>query len=317
MSTPDRLSSERIGLPETAAVLWRGKWLIVVVVVIAVAFTMLSLRQSTPHYTARMVVAPVEASSTSGAGGTISRTANALGLSNILSGQDAVSPIGLYIETMRSVGLAESLQERHRLLQKLFPGIWSEERGEWAPPSSFRFRVTSRIKRWLNFPEWAPPSPSTLADFIRGNVRVNSLEEQGLKEITFEYPDRAFALSLLRILHDGSDTKLKEAERERAKERLNYLNDQLRDVQVNDYRTVLVALLAREQQKMMLIQGNLPFAAEIVDPPSVSAAPTSPRPFLALVIAVITGTVGGIFLVLTIDVIRRVRRVSSKSVADT
>jgi hypothetical protein len=300
-----------LGLPEIAAVLWRGKWLIMVIVAVVVAATILSLRQSTPTYTARMVVAPVKASSSSGVGSTISRTASALGLTSALGGEDSVSPFGLYIETIRSVGLAKTLQEEHKLLQELFPGIWNEERGEWIPPSSFRFRVTSKVKRWLRFPDWTPPSPSTLASFIRGNVRINSLEEQGLRDVTFEHSDREFALRLLQMLHDGSDTKLKEAERKRAEERLSYLRDQLTDVRVTDYRSVLVALLAREQQKMMLIQGNLPFAAEIVDPPSVSAAPTSPRPLLSLVIAVIAGTAIAVFTVLTIDVIRRVSRMTS------
>jgi uncharacterized protein involved in exopolysaccharide biosynthesis len=55
------LAVREITIPGFVRTLWRGLWLVVAVVVLAVLATALVLKQQVPLYTATMTVAPAEA----------------------------------------------------------------------------------------------------------------------------------------------------------------------------------------------------------------------------------------------------------------
>jgi uncharacterized protein involved in exopolysaccharide biosynthesis len=76
-----------------------------------------------------------------------------------------------------------------------------------------------------------------------------------------------------------------------------YITQQLGTVQVVDHRTALISLLSTQEQRRMMSQVGLPFAAMLFDPPSASSAPTSPRVTRTLLVAVASGIVFGLLAV--------------------
>jgi uncharacterized protein involved in exopolysaccharide biosynthesis len=81
--------------------------------------------------------------------------------------------------------------------------------------------------------------------------------------------------------------------------RISYLDQKLQTVTFADQRSILIALLAQEQQKLMLIEADKDFVAQIIDPPIVPKSPSSLSPVTIALISAVMGTLlAGIILML-------------------
>ena len=85
---------------------------------------------------------------------------------------------------------------------------------------------------------------------------------------------------------------------------IEYIQQKLATVSITGHRQALTQLLSAEEKNMMMIQVDLPFAARIIEPPVVSEAPTSPKPFFFLALSVVVGGVLGVLLVFLVGALR-------------
>ncbi len=260
------------------AALWRAKWFIGLFVVLAVAVAVIALHYATPKYTAKMVVAPVSNGLGTGAGpvGGAAAAVSVLGL-NFL-GTKAATPFEKFQATVRSVGFAKVLQQRLGLLQKIYADYWDARNRRWKPPvrKGFLRENIDRLKAYLNMPVWVEPDERLLAKYL-GKIRFDPYETLPLFVISLEDKDPQFALDVLRAVYNEADAYVRTERARQVRDQLDYIRARLRSVTVGEYRQTLLAIISQKERELMILEANLPFAVEVIDPISVSAKPTSPR----------------------------------------
>ncbi|MCA3576317.1 MAG: hypothetical protein IOD08_03440 [Bradyrhizobium sp.] len=272
---------------------WRRTALVAALCVLA---AIVYLATATYKYRAEMRVmqAPTQTTSSSQQMNALSGIAAIAGIS--MSGSET-DLLPLYVEGLRSLAVARELARDPVLMRALFPGEWDSQAGRWRePPASLPSRLKSGLRSALGAPmaKWRPPGERELRDFLVKNIEVETSTKAPLTLVYFEHPDRKFALDFLTRLDRATDNLLRNRAELRASASIRYLSGELTRVELAEHRAALVANLAEQEQRRMLIRSPLPYAVEVFDPPSVSNATVTPQPPIVLLGAGILGILIGI-----------------------
>jgi uncharacterized protein involved in exopolysaccharide biosynthesis len=272
-------------------------WKIIGVSVFVCFLLSLWVLSGTPAtYTARMTVAPMPSEVSPGVNtSTLSSALSLLGQGGGLGGNQTFSH---YILLYSSLSMADRLEQKYHLLQQINSGSWDPVHQQWIRPQSWRPFFLGWLFSLSHLPMWTPPDDTTLAAYLKSKVVMeNSLKSD---VVTISYTDRnpAFARQLLMELHQEANDLLRQQAEERASQKVAYLEGQLRKIDVADYRETLLLLLSEQQKTLLLTQPGLPYAAEVIDPPSTSPIPTSPRPVLTIAVSIMVGGILGVLIVL-------------------
>ena len=240
------------------------------------------LRTTTYSYTTDMTVVPAQGGS--------GRVSGALGgLASIagvnLSGGDTVSPIELYMNQLRSRSLAESVARQNNLMVRAFPGQWDERTRRWREPESALTSTVRAVKRLLGLPiqPWRAPDGSSVQSLILGQVDIVKADRDPIVRIRFDHPDPKFARDFLAAIHLAADGQLRRSAVLKSTEYIGHLKSLLGREVVPEQRSALAELLVeQERTRMLASSASTPFAAEVIDAPYSTSAPTRPRPALVL-----------------------------------
>lgn len=300
----------RVDVVELARFLWQRKIVIAVFVLIALAGAILYLNMATYRYSARMLVTPPQ--NAAGAGqprglGSLSSLASLAGV-NMPAGPGSGNFM-LYLEGLHSQSAAADLARDKQFMRKVFPHEWNEAAHGWRQPRS----VLSSTKRFffdvLGIPNdrWYAPNASRLQEYIRTEVSVTEDLDTGTVTVAFEHEDPVFAPALLAALHRTVDRQLQEKSLSRAISYIHHLEKVLRTVTVVEHRQALIQTLSEQERIRMIASSSAPFAADIIDGPSVSLNPTRPQPVLVLIASMLAGLVTGIIAVVLAHNVRLLR----------
>ncbi|WP_029015171.1 Wzz/FepE/Etk N-terminal domain-containing protein [Niveispirillum irakense] len=287
-------------LKQLALLAWRSKWWGLATLALVVALALLMLARATPIYSATMVVMPPEPQK----GFDTSR-----GLGASLLGGLQASPgddkFTRYQEGMSSVVIAERLQKRHQLLQRLMPGRWDAANKRWLPPDGLMNNIRGGISSLFGLPPYAEPSSVILAEYIASQVTLVSRPRSTIVRVVYNNPDPAFAVEFLTLLHAEVNAYLRDEATAAATIRIRQLEQRLEQTTQGVHRNALLSLLEQEQRDLLLLDPALPYAATVIDPPYASSLPVSPRPLLTIFVALILGTVAGLVVALLVSGLRR------------
>lgn len=284
--------------------LWRGKFVIAACVAVALAVGFYRLTNFVPLYTARMIVA---------------RSAQAQDISpvreltaGLIGGsfrQQAATPFDEFTVLLGSYLLAERLEERHRLLRQVFPKMWDKDSQSWvAPEPTWRDMVKGYLGRYIDLPQWSPPTVHRLADYIGENVKVERIPESPLLMIVYRHKNAQFAGQFLTWVYAEADAIVREQHRRRVAAQLRYLRERLGSETKAEYREALIRLVSQNEQTMMLLDGDQRYVAEIVEPINVSDRPSTAGLVNTFVLSVAIGVFGGSFLVMAFVGVRAALR---------
>lgn len=275
-----------IDLRHLAAALWRGKWVILAMVLVAIGLGIDRLHSYVPRYMAKMVVSPSLSSDPSMLGGAAGRGAqlNALaGLAGLsIAGQAEATTFDRLKEAFKSFELAQTLDRKYGLFMRVYGGSWDPETKTWVRPEGWRFELDQKIAAFLRQPTWSPPNMESLARYVGGALTVTETKDSPFIEITVLHRDPEFALNLLKIAYDEADQLLREQDRREVNQRRNYIEERLSRTSLSDMRQVLLALMAQEERSAMLLESDLPYAARVIEPPFVSSTPMALSPPLEI-----------------------------------
>lgn len=266
---------------------------------------------ATPKYTAEMVIAPVIPDSPSGArlGGLGSLGAIAGGLG--LGGRTDTLEFQKYMELMQSRAIAARIADDQGIMRRVFHKEWNPSSRQWEPPSG----VVSGIKQSLagfgiESMGWSPPDDQRLQDWFDDKLKVREDPEKPFVRVLLSHEDPELALTLLRRLYGSTDGSVRRAAITRSANRITYIRDQIQRQTLAEHREALAGELGTQERTRILASSNAPFAAELVEPISVSARPTQPVPALSIGIGIGLGIIGGAGLALLLGALarRRARR---------
>ena len=299
--------SNEISLSDITAVLRQHARLLLLVPVAVLILAIIYLHLSEPKYAVTLKVTPTSSSQSAlpiGLTGLADLTGLAIPASN------ETVDFELYLEGLRARETAEAVTRDQELLRQLFSDEWNEAAGEWVEPGGLLRGLAGIAKAIVGVPrrEWHPPNAETVNEFLDDELRIVRDRTGPVVTIMLEHGRPEVAQALLAVVHQTVDSALRQKELDRTGAYVAYLREQLANVSVTEYRQALHDILAEQEKRRMVASSNLPFAAEPFGAPTVSVRPTSPRPVITLVSAILFGVLLGIIIALALHQVRRQRR---------
>lgn len=215
----------------------------------------------------------------------------------------------LFVAELDSLSLAERIQNRYHIVQKLFPQGWNAAQQEWEEPkpSTLWGRVVMFAGPYLHVPPWHPPDAADLQSYITRTVVIEKSDTGQLFHIHYSNSDRQFSHDFLNIVITELDALLKEREENYIERRVTTLNKMLSDTSIESYRAVLRDETIRNEALRFIIQADSAYSVDVVAPVQTPISPSSPRLTFLWSIAFSAGFLVGVFLVFARNGIRQYR----------
>jgi hypothetical protein len=287
---------ETLTLRQLRSRLYRGWALVSASTLITFGLAVGYLAWSTPLYTAEMAIAPPMQNYSDRAAGALS---GGLGLLAGLApgGNSGTNAAFLrYEKMMTSREVATRLVRDHQALQLIFPERWDAARHDWKPPRGIAARLKATVNHLFGHTVDTTPDITDLRDFIGKHLSVEvpaadmALEAPpAIRYVTFTFRDPGLATTFLIWLHQETDGVIREAELNRTRHMIDYLDDRLRRTTEVDERASLAQLLLDQERAEMLLTTGLDYSAEVLDMPGTPREPSSPKIALTLILGLLTG----------------------------
>jgi LPS O-antigen subunit length determinant protein (WzzB/FepE family) len=100
------------------------------------------------------------------------------------------------------------------------------------------------------------------------------------------------------ILVNEINSFYREKDRDDAQKAVDYLSEQILNINLADIKQVVAVLLQQEIQKLTLIEVNESYVYEYIDPPALMESKVGPNRLLIIIQAIIFGFILGSLLVL-------------------
>ena len=205
---------------------------------------------------------------------------------------------------MSSITLARELDEKYDLLRRVYANRWDVEQQRWRPLSDSDISLQEKVFSHLNVTNNHTPSVEKLAKYVGGKVQFEQIKKSDFWRVRVEDVDGDAALELLNNVYWTADELLREQDREQVRARQAYLRSRVDDAQITEIRRALIAAMMSEERTAMLLEGGLPYAAKVIEPPFLSENLTQPNLVLLIVMPAASGVLLGFLLVTLIAVFR-------------
>ena len=278
--------------PDLIMALWRYRLRILLAGLVFLLIGIAYLHLAEYRYTAEMrVVASQAPENNTGLGS--AKLGNLASLVGISADGEKASPFKLYIEELTSREVAAALVPQPAIMRTIFNKEWDVGTRGWRRPTPSPF--LDGMKALLGFPpqEWRAPDAARLQDYLRRSIKIDDDPKRTVTIIRFDHADPRFAIALLTALNVAADHHLKTAALTRANQFAKYLDARLATVVLTEHRVALAMALSEQEKQIMLASSDAPYAADLVEAPNASLAPTSPRAVIVLMASLVFGLVLG------------------------
>ncbi|PWC82391.1 hypothetical protein TSH100_23750 [Azospirillum sp. TSH100] len=273
---------------------WRwllGGWLGGLVLAVA-AFWLV-----TPAYTAAMVIGPTARVGSAAMGARVPTLngRDSAGVAEPGAGDESLSDFARYLELFGSGPVADRLASDPAILHALFPERWDAEAGHWRPATGLLPAVKRGLLALVGRQDWIEPDGDRVARALRDRLVIDMLRSGPMRRITIRHADRATAIDLLGRIAAATDTHLRSEAARRSAAQIAHIKLRLGAVTVAEHRQALSDLLLDQERVAMMIGVDLPFAADLIQPPGAGTLPDWPNPAIVVPLAGFVGLVGAGF----------------------
>lgn len=288
-----------INLKETFLILWRGKYFIILCVIIAALCASAFLRNQDNEYTVEYKLKKVSQDNNSADFSNFSGIAS---LAGIQLPSSSGGDYNLFKELIYSVEVSQKVIEKKHLIKVIFSDEWDDNIGKFtAIKKNILNKAVKQLKSMLTGDEdleYQPPNSKRLAKFISKNVKMFEDKKTGFLNLSIEHSRPEIALLLITDITNLSDQIIRDRYIKFSKEPLEFYKKKLNISRSREHREALAQLISKEEQKLMLASSSKYFTVEPITAPKISLYPTSPKPFLILAIAILSGFMLGVLIVL-------------------
>lgn len=272
-------NTDRLTLGEAIARVWRDKWLVGGVTILAAALAAVAAFTMTPIYRAQAVVAPVEsAPSNTGLLSALGSLTSAVGL----GGETPVTNKDEAITIMQSRAFTEQLVEDLGLLPILFEEDWDAAAGQWR--TSDPDEIPTAYDAWMLFTD---------------ELRTTSVDPaNGLVVVAIEWKDPNLAAQWVQ----EHIRRVNEITRRRvvtdATKRLAFLNEELTKTNLVEVRQVIFSIIQSQYNAIAVANTQEEYVFRTVDPALPPIDPARPQKLLMIAGGIVAGGLIGIAVAL-------------------
>ena len=153
------------------------------------------------------------------------------------------------------------------------------------------------LSEMANRPSWSVPDGRDLARFLRSRIQVQQIGNTPLRRISYRHPDPEFARLLLNRLYATTEHQLRAIAIRGNSRMIDEYERMVRATSDLEHKRALWATLIGHEQFAMMMNVDLPLAADLMEPAVCDALPDTPDPAMVLPIAFMAGLVLGLILV--------------------
>jgi hypothetical protein len=253
--------------------------------VAGVAAALLWLRLTPPLYSASMTVAPLAERGLAGMGARLPPPyAEAEGRLTLPGQEESLTDFRRFVAMLTSRPVAAALAADPEVLRRAFPEAWDagadEGAGAWRPPDGVGHRLRRLVASAAGRPTWSRPGVEDLARHLGERLMIEPVGATPLRRVSYRHEDRAFALALLGRLYAAADGRLRAEASRRGAAQVDHVRARLAQVTQAEHRHSLAEMLAGYERVLLLLEVDLPFAADLIEEPHAAALPDAPDPFL-------------------------------------
>tara|TARA_R110002167_G_scaffold45545_7_gene136845 strand:- start:1305 stop:2315 length:1011 start_codon:yes stop_codon:yes gene_type:complete len=205
---------------------------------------------------------------------------------------------------MSSLELARRLDQKYQMLRTIYASQWDAEANDWKVPVEEEPTFMQRFRRSLHQDQSMRPSLEALSRFVNGTITFEEVGLTGFWRVKVANNDKERAMELLNQIYWTADELLRDQDRVKIHRKIEYLESRISQTATVDFRRALIAALVKEEHSAHLLEGGLPYAADVVQEAFVSDMRTSPILIKTLGVPTIAGAAIGMFIVLLIAVFR-------------
>jgi hypothetical protein len=251
--------------------MWTGRLIIIAATLAGLLYGMYSAHSSGPLYSASMAISPAESDAigdigSSGGGGAAGLLAGLTGTTNTM----ALPKFTQFISSMGSVGVARELIKRHDLLCRIYRSDCDPVTHQWHERTGVREFFNGLLAKLGGLPD--PNGPRTeidLALYLRGAVVPSINKTNSLVTLTFEHPRPEFAAQVLSAVVATTNDHIRAQNRDVQKRYVEYLSQNAAKTTNVEQRQAIDTLLLQQERQLMMTEVDLPYAAKILDGPTV------------------------------------------------
>ena len=299
LETKSPETDDEIDLRELFLALWRGKYIVFLVTILAIVCASFYLRNSERKYSVKAVFKPVVEAS---GGPNLSGLSGLASLAGISMPTSSGSDFTTYQKLIFSEEVAERIFTNKGLVEELFGGEWSSDTQSFEAPQSGNIsKLKQRVKLLLTGAEkgkYIPPNPKRLSMLMASIFSIGVDSGTGFIAILAETSKPDVMVELISNASQQTDKLLKERFFATAEDTLEFYYQKLLTSRSPEHREALAKLISAEDQKLMLASKSSNFVAEPLTMPSVSLYPTSPKSSLVLALGFVLGIFLGAAIVL-------------------
>lgn len=249
-----------------------------------------------PEYTASMVVGPTARTGAAAMGARVPVPVGretALGVAEPGAGDETLSDFARYLELLASIPVAERLMADPELVRRLFPSRWDAEAGGWRAPAGPLSRLKRLCLALVGREDWVEPDAERVSRLLHDRLLVETVRTGPMRRISLRHADRDFALRLLSAVAATTDAHLRTEAARRSAAQIAHVRARLAGITAAEHRRALADLLSEQERVAIMIEVDLPFAADPVEPPAVAGRPDWPNPAAVVPLSALAGLVAG------------------------
>ncbi len=294
--------SEDVDFNEIFRTVWAGKLTVIAISFLFAALSIFFALSKPNIYKASAILAPV--SSEGSAGGLASLAGQFGGLASMAGinlGGSGGDKTAIALETIKSRSFIENFIEKHNLLVPIIAAKnWDMISDTLILDDELYDQTANEWIRDVKPPKKVSPSSWEAFSEFSKLLTINQDKTTGIVTIEIEYFSPVLAKAWLNFLIADINEFMREQDQKEAKDSIDYLTNQLENIQVTTMETVFYQLIEEQTKNMMLTQVKSEYVLKTID--SAQVPDEKAKPNRALI--VILGTVLGFFLSVLITLTR-------------
>lgn len=297
-------SDDEIDLRELFSVVWKGKWLILLITAVfavgAVAFAL-----SKPNiYSSSVLLAPATEDSNK-MGALASQFGGLASIAGINLGGGSSNSTDLAIAILKSRKFLTAFVNRHDLKAPLFAGEnWDIKTGELILDHEIYDTKSKMWTRDVKPGQALEPTDWEVYKVFSKLVVIGTDKDTGLVTLSIEFLSPILAKQWVEWLIIDLNQEIKLADSEEVDRNISFLQSQLEITKLADMRTIFYQLIEEQLKTKMLSQVKTEYTFKTIDPAVVAEEKSKPKRALICVLGTLLGGMLGVALVLLKHAIR-------------
>lgn len=257
-----------VSISDLVSRVWSGRLIVAAAALLGLLYGVYSVHATGPLYLATVQLSPAESDNNVG---TLGSSGGASGLlAGLTGGAVTVPKMTQFLASIGSVGVAQSLDRKYDLLCEIYKGK--------CDPITHQWKKSTGVKEWFNgmlAELQGLPDPngartdSDLAAYLAAAVSIQTNRTTNLISLSYENRKPELAARYLMLVVKAANDYIRSQSHETQEKYVEYLSESAAKTANVEQRQAIDALLLQEERQLMMTEVDVPYAAKILDGPTV------------------------------------------------